>query len=101
MEQMILANGLTEINLMIGDNVTEYEKRAIDPCWQHKQECLHVPFDLKEHFVLISKRRWNCSPGNIVEKMTEDDKFVDADQLQLDLLGTPLLTREWILKEIL
>ena len=33
---------------MIGDNVTEYEKRALNPCWQHKQKCICM-FTLDSH----------------------------------------------------
>ena len=34
-------------------------------------------------------------------KEAEDDIFVDADGLQLDMLGDPVLSKEWILKAIL
>ena len=31
----------------------------------------------------------------------KDDVFVDADQIQLDLLGDPILSKEFIMKAIL
>ena len=85
---------------MIGDNVTEYEKRALDPCWQHKQKCIAM-FTLDSHNTSYLYRRedrtyyWqHCRRGIVLE----DDIFVDADGLQLDLFGNPILHKEWILK---
>ena len=33
-------------------------------------------------------------------KNAEDDLFVDADELQLELLGNPVLSKEFVLKAI-
>ena len=44
------------INQTIGDNVTEYEKRAIDPCWQHKQTCVAM-FTIDSHNTSYLYRR--------------------------------------------
>ena len=98
---MTLVNGLTEINQTIGDNVTEYEKRALDPCWQHKQECVCM-FPIDSHNTSYLYRREDGTYyWQHCRKNAEDDKFVDADRLQLDLFGKPLLPIEWIRKEIL
>ena len=39
--------------------------------------------------------------GKHCRKEAEDDIFVDADGLQLDLFGNPILHKDWILKAIL
>ena len=39
--------------------------------------------------------------GNIARKEAEDDIFIDADDLQLELFGSPHLSKEFILKSIL
>ena len=68
----------------------EYEKRALDPCWQHKQECVAM-FTIDSH---------NTSYWQHCRKEAEDDLFVDADDLQLELFGNPVLSKEFILKSI-
>ena len=89
------------IDLMIGDNVTEYEKRALDPCWQHKQKCIAM-FTLDSHNTSYLYRREDRTYyWQHCRKEAEDDIFVDADGLQLDMLGDPVLSKEWILKAIL
>ena len=86
---------------MTGDNVTEYEKRALNPCWQHEQEQIAV-FTLDSHNTSYLYRREDGSYyWQHCRKDAEDDIFVDADGLQLDLLGDPVLSKEWILKAIL
>mgnify|MGYP003324060259 CR=1 FL=1 len=83
---------------MTGDNVTEYEKRALDPCWQHKQECIAM-FTLDSHNTsYLYCREDGTYYWQHCRKEAEDDIFVDADGLQLDLLGDPVLSKEWILK---
>ena len=34
-------------------------------------------------------------------KKAEDDLFIDVDQLQLDMFGDPILSKEFIMKAIL
>ena len=81
--------------------MTEYERRAEDPCWQHKQECIAM-FTLDSHNTsYIYCREDGTYYWQHCRKEAEDDLFIDADQLQLDLFGKPLLSNEWVLKEIL
>ena len=89
------------IDLMIGDSVTEYEKRAIDPCWQHKQTCVCM-FPIDSHNTsYLYRREDNTYYGQHCRKEAEDDLFVDADGLQLDILGDPVFSNEWILGSII
>ena len=89
------------IDQTIGDNVTEYERRAEDPCWQHKQECVAM-FTIDSHNTsYLYRREDNTYCWQHCRKEAEDDLFVDADELQLDLFGKPILKREWILESIL
>ena len=89
------------IDQMIGDNVIEYENRAKDPCWQHKQECIAM-FTIDSHNTsYLYRREDNTYYWQHCRKEAEDDLFVDADGLQLDLFGKPILKREWILESIL
>ena len=94
-------NGLTETNQTIGGNVTEYEKRALNPCWQHEQEQIAV-FTLDSHNTSYLYRREDGSYyWQHCRKEAEDDRFVDVNGLQLDLFGKPILSNDWIVKEIL
>ena len=89
------------IDQMIGDSVTEYEKRALDPCWQHKQKCVAM-FTLDSHNTsYLYCREDGTYYWQHCRKDAEDDIFVDADGLQLDLFGVPILHRDWILEAIL
>ena len=89
------------IEVMIGDNVTEYEKRAIDPCWQHKQTCVCM-FTIDSHNTsYLYRREDNTYYWQHCRKEAEDDLFVDADGLQLDILGDPVFSDEWILGSII
>ena len=86
---------------MIGDNVTEYEKRAKDPCWQHKQTCIAM-FPITSHDTsYLYRREDNTYYWQHCRKEAEDDLFVDANGLQLDMFGKPDLPIDWIRKEIL
>ena len=83
------------------DGMTEYEKRALNPCWQNKQECVAM-FTLDSHNTSYLYRREDRTYyWQHCRKEAEDDIFVDADGLQLDMLGDPVLSKEWILKAIL
>ena len=85
---------------MTGDNVTEYERRAEDPCWQHRQECIAM-FTLDSHNTsYIYRREDGTYYWQHCRKNAEDDLFVDADELQLELLGNPVLSKEFVLKAI-
>ena len=89
------------IDLMIGDNVTEYEKRALDPCWQHKQECVAM-FTLDSHNTSYFYKREDGTYYWHHCRKDKDDVYVDADELQLDLLGNDsVLSTEYIMKAIL
>ena len=81
--------------------VTEYEKRSIDPCWQHKQTCVCM-FPLDSHNTsYLYRREDNTYYWQHCRKEAEDDQFVDADGLQLDLFGDIILNKEFIMKAIL
>ena len=98
---MISQIGLRTIDLMIGDNVTEYEKRALNPCWQHKQECIAM-FTLDSHNTSYLYRREDRTYyWQHCRKEAEDDIFIDADQIQLDMFGDPYLSKDFIMKAIL
>jgi len=65
---------MTEV--MIGDNVTEYEKRTLDPCWQHKQTCVSI-FIIDSHNTSYLYRRedntyyWQHCRKKAEDKMTK------------------------------
>jgi hypothetical protein len=81
--------------------MTEYEKRAKDPCWQHKQECVAM-FTLDSHNTsYLYRREDNTYYWQHCRKEAEDDIFIDADVLQLELFGSPHLSKEFIMKSIL
>ena len=66
------------IDQMIGDNVTEYERRAEDPCWQHKQECVAM-FTIDSHNTsYLYRREDNTYYWQHCRKEAEDDLFVDC-----------------------
>ena len=85
---------------MIGDSVTEYEKRALDPCWQHKHTCVAM-FTLDSHNTsyLYCREDGSCYWQHC-RKKAEDDQFVDADGLQLDLFGDIILNKEFIMRSL-
>ena len=86
---------------MIGDNVTEYERRAENPCWQHRQQCIAM-FPIDSHNTsYLYRREDNTYYWQHCRKEAEDDIFLDVDGLQLDLFGKPILSKEFIMKEIL
>ena len=61
------------INQTIGDNVTEYEKRAIDPCWQHKQTCVAM-FTIDSHNTsYLYRRQDNTYYWQHCRKKAEDE----------------------------
>ena len=65
---------------------------------QTRMHC-HVHHRFTQHFLLISKRRWDILLAAL-RKEAEDDLFIDADDLQLELFGNPVLSKEFILKSI-
>ena len=86
---------------MIGDNVTEYERRTENPCWQHRQQCIAM-FPIDSHNTsYLYRREDNTYYWQHCRKEAEDDIFLDVDGLQLDLFGKPILSKEFIMKEIL
>ena len=88
------------IDQTIGDNVTEYERRAEDPCWQHKQRCIAM-FTLDSHNTsYIYRREDGTYYWQHCRKEAEADLFVDADELQLELFDDPTLSTEYIMKAI-
>ena len=85
---------------MIGDSVTEYERRAEDPCWQHKQKCIAM-FTLDSHNTsYIYRREDGTYYWQHHRKNEEDDRFVDAEGIQLTLFGSPELSKEFIMKAL-
>ena len=112
---------------MIGDNVTKgydlFEVRNIptphgsgsrpmyadmgkscrpDPNRKIEYPCVIALFTLDSHNTSYLYRREDRTYyWQHCRKETEDDIFVDADGLQLDMLGDPVLSKEWILKAIL
>ena len=81
--------------------MTEYEKRALNPCWQHKQKCI-CTFPIDSHNTsYLYLREDGTYYWQHCRKEAEDDVFIDADGIQLDLFGKPVLNKEFIMKEIL
>ena len=81
--------------------MNEYEKRALNPCWQHKQKCICMfPIDSYNTSYLYL-REDGTYYWQHCRKEAEDDVFIDADGIQLDLFGKPVLNKEFIMKEIL
>ncbi len=61
--------------------MTEYEKRALDPCWQHKQTCVAL-FTLDSHNTsYLYRREDNTYYWQHCRKEAEDDLFIDADNI--------------------
>ena len=80
--------------------MSEYEKRLADPCWQRHQELVSV-FLLDSHNTsYFYKREDGTYYWQHCRKDAEDDVFIDADGVQLDLLGDPILSKEFIMKEL-
>ena len=81
--------------------MSEYEKRLEDPCWQRHQELVSV-FLLDSHNTsYFWKREDNTYYWQHSRKHLDDDLFVDADGVQLDLFGKPDLTKQFIMDAIL
>ena len=81
--------------------MTEYDKRALYPCWQHKRTCVAL-YRLDSHNTsYLYRRDDNTYYWQHCRKEAEDDVFVDADNIQLELFGNPNLSKEFIMKEIL
>ena len=81
--------------------MTEYERRTENPCWQHRQQCIAM-FPIDSHNTsYLYRREDNTYYWQHCRKEAEDDIFLDADGLQLDLFGKPILSKEYIMKEIL
>ena len=69
--------------------MTEYERRAEDPCWQHKQECIAM-FTLDSHNTsYLYRREDNTYYWQHCRKEAEDDVFVDADTVSYTHLTLP------------
>ena len=80
--------------------MSEYEKRLADPCWQRHQELVSV-FLLDSHNTsYFWKREDNTYYWQHCRKELDDDLFVDAQGLQLDMFGKPDLSNEYLLREI-
>ena len=66
--------------------MTEYEKRAKDPCWQHKQECVAM-FTLDSHNTsYLYRREDNTYYWQHCRKEAEDDIFIDADDFTIRIV---------------
>ena len=81
--------------------MSEYDRRAADPCWQHKQKCICM-FTLDSHNTSYFYKREDGTYYWHHCRKDKDDVYVDADELQLNLLGDdPILSTEYIMKAIL
>ena len=81
--------------------MSEYEKRLADPCWQRHQELVSV-FLLDSHNTsYFWKREDDTYYWQHCRKELDDDLFVDAEGLQLDMFGNPVLPKDFIMKAIL
>ena len=80
--------------------MTEYEKRALDPCWQHKQTCIAC-YPITSHDTSwLYRREDGTYYWQHHRKNEEDDRFVDAEGIQLTLFGSPELSKEFIMKAL-
>ena len=79
--------------------MSEYDRRAADPCWQHKQTMIMMT-TLVHIIQVIFGREDGTYYWQHCRKNAEDDIFVDANDFQLELFGTPHLSNEYLLREI-
>ena len=80
--------------------MSEYEKRLEDPCWQRHQELVSV-FLLDSHNTSYFFEREDGTYYWLHCRKDKDDVYVDADDIQLELFGSPHLSKEFIMKSIL
>ena len=80
--------------------MSEYDRRAADPCWQHKQEMIMMTTLDSHNTSYYWKREDGTYYWQHCRKNAEDDIFVDANDFQLELFGTPHLSNEYLLREI-
>ena len=81
--------------------MSEYDRRAADPCWQHKQEMIMMTTLDSHNTSCFWKREDGTYYWQHSRKELDDDLFVDADGVQLDLFGKPDLTKQFIMDAIL
>ena len=80
--------------------MSEYDRRAADPCWQHKQTMIMMT-TLDSHNTSYFFKREDGTYYWLHCRKGKDDVYVDADEMQLDLLGNdPILSTEYIMKAI-
>ncbi len=81
--------------------MTEYEKREINPCWQTKQKLIAV-FTIDSHNTsYFWKKEDNTYYWEHARKNVDKNILIDANGIQLDLFGDPILSKEFIMREIL
>ena len=80
--------------------MSEYDRRAADPCWQHKQTMIMMTTLDSHNTSYIWKREDGTYYWQHCRKDAEDDVFVDADGFQLEMFGNPVLSKDFIMKAI-
>ena len=80
--------------------MSEYDRRAADPCWQHKQTMIMMTTLDSHNTSYFWKREDGTYYWQHCRKDAEDDVFVDADGFQLEMFGNPVLPKDFIMKAI-
>ena len=80
--------------------MSEYDKRAADPCWQHEQTMIMMTTLDSHNTSYFWKREDGTYYWQHCRKDAEDDVFVDADGFQLEMFGNPVLSKDFIMKAI-
>ena len=74
---------------------------APDPNRKREYPCVIALFTLDSHNTSYFYIRENSTYYWLHCRKGEDDVEVDAHDIQIDLFGKPVLSNEWVLKEIL
>ena len=80
--------------------LSEYDRRAADPCWQHKQTMIMMT-TLDSHNTSYFFKREDGTYYWLHCRKGKDDIEVNADIIQMDIFGKPDLSKDFIMKEIL
>ena len=80
--------------------MSEYDRRAADPCWQHKQTMIMMTTLDSHNTSYFGRREDGTYYWQHCRKNAEDDVFVDADGFQLEMFGNPVLSKDFIMKAI-
>ena len=79
--------------------MSEYDRRAADPCWQHKQTMIMMTTLDSHNTSYFYRREDGTYYWQHCRKNAEDDVFVDANDFQLNCLELHL-SNEYLLREI-